>query len=56
MINESSIHEEIKCRLKTGNPCYYSVQALLSYRLFYKDFKIEISGSLKNLKPEKIGL
>ena len=28
-----SIQEEIKCRLKVGNSCYYSVQTLLSSRL-----------------------
>jgi hypothetical protein len=28
--NQNSIHEEIKCRLKAGNSCYYSVQTLVS--------------------------
>ena len=28
--NQNSIQEEIKCRLKAGNSCYYSVQTLLS--------------------------
>jgi hypothetical protein len=36
--NENSVHEEIKCRLKAGNPCYYSVQTLL----LSKNLKIKI--------------
>ena len=28
--NQNSIHEEIKCRLQSGNACYYSVQKFLS--------------------------
>jgi hypothetical protein len=28
--NQNSIQEEIKCRLKAENSCYYSVQTLLS--------------------------
>ena len=31
LMNENTIHEEIKCRLKTGNSCYYSVQILFSF-------------------------
>ena len=27
--NQNSIEEDIKCRLKAGNSCYYSVQTLL---------------------------
>ena len=34
--------EEIKCRLKAGNSCYYSVQTLLSSRLLSKNLKIKI--------------
>ena len=30
LINQNSIQEEIKRRLKSGNACYYSVQNLLS--------------------------
>ena len=40
--NESSIQEEIKCRLKAGNSCYYSVQIFLSSRLLSKNLKIKI--------------
>ena len=29
--NQNSVQEEIKCRLKSGNSCYYSVQTLLSF-------------------------
>ena len=40
--NQNSVHEEIKCRLKAGNSCYYSVQTLLSSRLLSKNLKIKI--------------
>ena len=33
---------KIKCRLKAGNSCYYSVQTLLSSRLLSKNLKIKI--------------
>ena len=36
--NQNSIQEEIKCRLKAGNSCYYSVQILLSPRLLSKNY------------------
>ena len=42
LTNQNSIQEEIKRRLKAGNSCYYSVQTLLSSRLFSKNLKIEI--------------
>ena len=32
LTNQNSIREEIKCRLKAGNSCYYSVQTFLSSR------------------------
>ena len=35
--NQNSIHEEIKCILKAGNACYYSVQTVLSSRLLSKN-------------------
>ena len=31
--NQNPIHEEIKCKLKVGNSCYYWVQTLLSSQL-----------------------
>ena len=34
--NHNSIQDEIKCRLKAGNSCYYSVQTLLTSRLLSK--------------------
>ena len=40
--NQNSIQEEIKCRLKAGNSCYYSVQTLLSSRPLSKNLKIKI--------------
>ena len=39
LTNQNSIQEEIKCRLKSGNACYHSVQNLLSSRLLSKKFK-----------------
>ena len=42
LTNQNSIQEEIKCRLKAGNSCYYSVQALLSSRLLSKNLNIKI--------------
>ena len=26
LTNQNSIHEQLKCRLKTGNSCYYSLK------------------------------
>ena len=37
LANHNSIQQEIKCRLKAGNSCYYSVQTLLSSRLISKN-------------------
>ena len=42
MTNQNSIHEEIKCILKAGNICYYSVQTLLSSRFPSNYLKIKI--------------
>ena len=42
MTNQNFIQEEIKRRLKAGNPCYYSVQTLSSSRLLSKNLKIKI--------------
>ena len=42
LTNQSSIQEEIKSRLKSGNVCYYSVQNLLSYSLLSRYLKIKI--------------
>ena len=36
LMNQNSIQEEIKSRLKSGNACYYSVQSLLSSALLSK--------------------
>ena len=38
--NQSSIAEDIKSRLKSGNAIYHSVQNLLSSRLLSKNLKI----------------
>ena len=42
LTNQNSIQEEIKCRLKAGNSCYYSVQTLLSSRFLSKNLKKKI--------------
>ena len=42
LTNQNSIQEEIKCILKLGNACYYSVQNLLSSNLLSKTPKIKI--------------
>ena len=42
LTNQNSIQEEIKCRLKAGNSCYYSVQTPLSSRLLSKNLEIII--------------
>ena len=42
LTNQNSIQEEIKCRLKAGNSCCYSVQTLLSTRLLSMNLKIKI--------------
>jgi hypothetical protein len=40
LVNQSSIQEEIKRRLKSGNACYHSVQNILCSRLLSKHIKI----------------
>ena len=40
LTNQSSIQEETKRRLKSGNACYHSVQNLLSSSLLPKNLKI----------------
>ena len=40
--NQTSVQEEIKSRLKSGNSCYHSVQNLLSSSLLSKNLKIKI--------------
>jgi hypothetical protein len=42
LTNQNSIQEEIKCRLKLGSACYYSVQNLLYSSLLSKTLKIKI--------------
>jgi hypothetical protein len=40
--NQNSIHEEIKTRLKSANPCYHTVQNLLSSSLLSKSLEIKM--------------
>ena len=42
LTNQNSVQEEIRCRLKSGNACYYSVQNLLSSCLLSRNLKIKI--------------
>ena len=42
LINQNSIPEETKSRLRSGNACYHSVKNLSSSRLLYKNLKIKI--------------
>ena len=42
LTNKNSLQEEIKCRLKLGNACYYLVHSLLSSSLLSKTLKIKI--------------
>jgi hypothetical protein len=42
LTNQSSMQEEIKSRLKSGNACYHSVQNLLSSSSLSKNIKIKI--------------
>ena len=44
--NENYIQDEIKCRLKAGNSCYYSVQTLWSPRLLSENLKIKIYNTI----------
>ena len=46
LTNQNSIQEEIKCRLKAGNSCYYSVLTLFSPRLLSKNLKIKICKTI----------
>jgi hypothetical protein len=41
-MNQISIQEEIKSRMKSGNVCYFSVQKLLSSCSLTKNIKIKI--------------
>ena len=42
LTNQTSIAEEIKSTLRSGNACYHLVQNLLSSRLLSKNLKIKI--------------
>jgi len=43
-MNQNSFHEEIKCRLQSGNTCCYLVQNLLPSSLLSKNIKVQIYG------------
>ena len=42
LTNQNSIQEVIKCRLRVGNSCYYSVQTLFASHLLSENLKIKI--------------
>jgi len=42
LMNQNSIQEEIKSRLKSWNVCYHSVQNLLSSSLLFKNLKNKV--------------
>ena len=46
LTDQTSIQEEIKSRLKSGNTCYHSAQNLLSSSLLPKHLKITIYRTL----------
>jgi hypothetical protein len=49
LTDQNYIQEEIKCRLKSGNACYHSVQIILSSSLMYKNLKIMVQRN--NILP-----
>jgi hypothetical protein len=46
LMNQNSIHEEIKSRLKSGSACYHLVQNVLSSRLLSKNTKIRVQRTV----------
>ena len=42
LTNQNSSQEKIKCRLRAGNSCYYSVQTILLSRLLSMNLKIKL--------------
>ena len=58
LTNKNSNKEEIKCRLKAGNSCYYSVQTLLPSRLLSKinTFKYQVFAQMGRFQLELIYL
>ena len=46
LLNQNSIQEEIRSRLKSGNACYNSVQNLLPSSLLSKNIKININRTI----------
>ena len=41
LINQNTVQEKIKSRLKSGNVCYHSMQNVLSSSLLFKNIKIK---------------
>jgi len=41
-MNQNSMQEEIKSRLKSWNACYHSVQIFFSFHLLSKNIKIKV--------------
>jgi hypothetical protein len=40
-VKHTSMHEQIKSRLNSGNACYRSVDSLLSFRLLSRKLKVK---------------
>jgi len=49
LMNQDSFHEEIKCRLQSGNNCYFLVQNLSSSSLLSKHIRVQIYGTIISL-------
>jgi len=45
-MNQNSIHEEIKSKLKSGNACYHLVQNLVFYSPLSKIIKIQVHRTI----------
>jgi hypothetical protein len=46
LADQNCMHEEIKCRLNSGNACYHSVRSLLSSHLLSRNLKVKIYKSI----------
>jgi hypothetical protein len=46
LTDQNCMHEEINCRLNSGNACYSSVHSLLSSRLLSRNLKVKIHKTI----------